>query len=90
MGSDSANNSIQDNFLRNNTEHDCHDDSVGTGTAGTANNWINNDGLTENRPGLCIGARGDDDNDPEDDEDGADPNHVHHKGGGGGDQRGRD
>jgi nitrous oxidase accessory protein NosD len=90
MGSDSANNRIQDNFLRNNTEHDCHDDSVGTGTAGTANNWINNDGLTENRPGLCIGARGDDDNDPEDDEDGADPNHVHHQGGGGGDQRGRD
>jgi hypothetical protein len=36
-----------------NAEHDCHDDSVGLGTAGTANLWIKNHGRTENRPGLC-------------------------------------
>ena len=53
MRADTSNNRIEENFLRNNAEHDCHDDSVGTGTAGTANFWIRNDGLTENRPGLC-------------------------------------
>jgi nitrous oxidase accessory protein NosD len=80
MGSDSAENRIEGNFLRRNTEHDCHDDSNGTGTAGTANFWINNDGVTENRPGLCQGAHGDDDEDAEDDEDGEDHNHQHHNG----------
>ena len=33
-------------------EHDAHDDSLGTGTAGTANVWRRNRGRTENRPGL--------------------------------------
>lgn len=80
MYSDTANNRIEDNFLRRNTEHDCHDDSNGTGTAGTANLWIDNDGLVENRPGLCIGGHGDDDEDPECDEDGDDPDHGHHRG----------
>jgi hypothetical protein len=41
------------NSLRNNAEHDCHDDTTGTGTAGTANTWRYNSGVTENRPGLC-------------------------------------
>jgi hypothetical protein len=41
------------NHLRRNGEHDCHDDTVGAGTAGTANTWRDNDALTENRPGLC-------------------------------------
>jgi parallel beta-helix repeat protein len=79
MGSDTANNRIEDNFLRNNTEHDCHDDSVGTNPpALVANFWIDNDGLTENKPGLCRGAHGDDDNDAEDDEDGENADHPHH------------
>lgn len=57
----SAGNTILDNELARNAEHDCHDDSVGGGTAGTANFWIDNEGETENRPGLC-----DDDHDEDD------------------------
>ncbi|WP_190198111.1 right-handed parallel beta-helix repeat-containing protein [Streptomyces djakartensis] len=51
-----AGNQITGNVLRNNAEHDCHDDTVGAGTAGTANTWRSNAGLTENRPGLCRGT----------------------------------
>lgn len=49
----SAGNRIEYNRLERNMEHDCHDDSNGPGTAGTANFWVKNYGLTENRPGLC-------------------------------------
>jgi parallel beta-helix repeat protein len=49
----STGNTIAGNQLRRNAEHDCHDDSVGSGTAGTANFWNGNHGRTENRPGLC-------------------------------------
>ena len=49
----SEGNTIQRNELRNNLTHDCHDDSAGPGTAGTANFWLDNHGGTENRPGLC-------------------------------------
>jgi hypothetical protein len=80
MGTDTANNRIEDNFLRGNEEHDCHDDSIGGGTAGSANFWNDNDGETENRPGLCEGAHGDDDDDEENDEDGDDDDHPHHNG----------
>ncbi len=38
--------------MRNNAEHDAHDDSVGTGTAGTANTWADNEFRTANRDGL--------------------------------------
>jgi hypothetical protein len=55
----STGNTVHDNRLKHNVTHDCHDNSVGTGTAGTGNFWINNDGTTSNRPGLC----GEDDND---------------------------
>jgi len=48
----SSGNTIEDNFLVFNGEHDAHDDSLGTGTAGTANVWRRNRGRTENRPGL--------------------------------------
>ena len=51
--SDTVGNSIAYNHAEANAEHDCHDDSVGPGTAGTANFWIKNLGDTENRPGLC-------------------------------------
>jgi nitrous oxidase accessory protein NosD len=93
MGSDTVDNRIQDNFLRRNTEHDCHDDSngpYGNPPNDVANIWINNDGLTENKEGLCVGGHGDDDNDPEDDEDGECPDHVHHHGHHGDDDRGDD
>lgn len=46
-------NTIEQNKMLGNGEHDCHDDSVGSGTAGTANFWIKDVGKTENRPGLC-------------------------------------
>jgi parallel beta-helix repeat protein len=62
----SAGNTIRGNELKDNVEHDCHDDSVGGGTAGTANFWIDNEGETENRPGLC---RDDDEDDEDEDED---------------------
>ena len=54
MSSDTAGNLIRLNFLRNNAEHDCHDDA-----APGANVWDNNDGVTENRPGLCFPDGGD-------------------------------
>jgi hypothetical protein len=66
---DTAGNRIVGNFLRDNVEHDCHDDSVGPNNppALVANVWRDNDGETENRPGLCKGARdGGDDDDDED------------------------
>jgi hypothetical protein len=68
MGADTSNNRITGNFLRNNEEHDCHDDSVGTNQpALVANVWSDNNGETENKPGLCTGR--DDDDEDEDDDD---------------------
>jgi len=55
-GFDTTDNLITHNLAKDNAEHDCHDDSAGAGTAGTANFWIKNLGRTENRPGLCKGA----------------------------------
>jgi len=52
-GDPSENNTIDANFLRDNKMHDCHDASTGPKTAGTANTWTNNNGVTSNRPGLC-------------------------------------
>ena len=46
-------NVITGNRVRGSLELDCHDDSDGDGTAGTANVWSGNRGETENRPGLC-------------------------------------
>ena len=53
FASDTAKNRIEDNVALRNKEHDCHDDSTGHGTAGTANFWEDNTGQTQNRPGLC-------------------------------------
>lgn len=50
---DSAGNRFEDNTAFRNAEHDCHDDSTGRGTAGTANVWRDNRGATQNRPRLC-------------------------------------
>jgi parallel beta helix pectate lyase-like protein len=52
----SEGNTIDHNDAFLNAEHDCHDDSVGGGTAGTANFWIHDKGNTENKPGLCKSA----------------------------------
>jgi hypothetical protein len=56
-GAANTGNQITRNLLHRNREHDCHDDTLGTGTAGTANLWAENVAATENRPGLCR-ARG--------------------------------
>jgi|GEM_PF-1123102 len=48
----STGNTIQQNHMNGNTP-DCYDDTFGGGTAGTANLWINDFGMTESRPGLC-------------------------------------
>ncbi|MEA2126517.1 MAG: hypothetical protein QOI80_3299 [Solirubrobacteraceae bacterium] len=72
---ESENNRFTDNAASGNAEHDCHDDSNGSGTAGTANLWKNNTGETENRPGLCKKKRGGHDGD----DDGHD-GHGHHHG----------
>jgi hypothetical protein len=63
--SDTAGNRIIGNFLRDNVEFDCRDDSVGPNNppALVANIWRDNDGRTENRPGLCTDDRDEDDED---------------------------
>ena len=52
----SSGNVVDSDHMLGNGEHDCHDDTVGTGTAGTANVWTRDLGMTENRPGLCRNA----------------------------------
>jgi parallel beta-helix repeat protein len=42
-----------ENRSQNNGTHDCHDDSHGNGTAGTANIWKNDHGVTQTPPGIC-------------------------------------
>jgi parallel beta-helix repeat protein len=64
----SAGNRIVGNRLRHNGEHDAHDDSIGSGTAGTANLWEHNFCKTENRPGLCEHHHHGDDGDDDDDD----------------------
>ena len=69
--SDTAGNRIIGNFLRDNVEFDCRDDSVGPNNppALVANVWRDNDGRTENRPGLCTDDGDDDDDDGDGDDD---------------------
>ena len=52
----SSDNEILNNHMTNNAFHDCHDDSIGSGSGGTANTWNGDKGQTENRDGLCGGA----------------------------------
>jgi nitrous oxidase accessory protein NosD len=55
---ESTGNSFVGNRSLDNAEHDCHDESTGAGTAGTANEWKQNRGETENREGLCTDKKG--------------------------------
>jgi parallel beta-helix repeat protein len=55
----SSNNRIVSNNLKQNAEFDAYDDTVGPGSGGTANYWIDNSCQTENRPGLCEHGRDD-------------------------------
>jgi Periplasmic copper-binding protein (NosD) len=55
VSTDSTGNSITNNWLIDNGEHDAHDDSTGTGSCGTANYWDNNHCETDNRGGCLCG-----------------------------------
>jgi len=46
-------NQIRGNTASGNVPNDCEDNSVGSGTAGTANTWVNNNGVTDNPNGIC-------------------------------------
>jgi hypothetical protein len=50
---DSNNNLIAYNKSFNNTPFDCYDETTGPYPPNTANNWVKDMGLTQNRPGLC-------------------------------------
>ncbi len=77
MDVDTARNVIKNNFMRNNNEHDCHDESTGTfnSPANVANQWKNDNGVTQNKVGLC--RAGDDDDGDDDDDKGDDGDHGH-------------
>lgn len=51
---EASGNTFVKNLVKETGEHDCHDDTAGPGTAGTANVWEDNKADTENRPGLCV------------------------------------
>jgi hypothetical protein len=46
-------NVIKGNSMHGNTGFDAHDESAGTGTAGTANDWVRNNCATSSPSGLC-------------------------------------
>lgn len=52
-GTGSTGNTIQNSNAMSNTAFDCMDETVGTGTAGTANTWLNDHGQTSSPPGIC-------------------------------------
>jgi hypothetical protein len=46
-------NQIRGNTARGNFPFDCEDMSSGSGTAGTANTWVGNNGVTDSPNGIC-------------------------------------
>ena len=55
---DSMRNLFKGNVALRNKEHDCHDDSIGDGTAGTANTWKDDVGVTQQPMGICKPPKG--------------------------------
>jgi parallel beta-helix repeat protein len=55
-GSDTSSNTFQDNQASGSGTFDCRDDSVGAGTGGTANSWLNDKGQTSMPSGICQGS----------------------------------
>lgn len=53
FGPDTNGNQIRFNTATGNAEFDCHDESVGSGTSGTANTWAGNNGNTDQPNGIC-------------------------------------
>jgi parallel beta-helix repeat protein len=52
-GSDTSSNTFQNDEADDSGTFDCHDDSVGGGTAGTANFWLSDHGDTSSPAGIC-------------------------------------
>ncbi len=50
---DTSDNRFEGNKASGSGTFDCHDDSVGAGTAGTANFWLHDKGETASPPGIC-------------------------------------
>lgn len=50
---DTQNNLMLDNQAHGSGEYDCRDDSKGSGTAGTANWWSGDEGVTQMPAGIC-------------------------------------
>jgi nitrous oxidase accessory protein NosD len=53
FGAATNGNQIRGNTASGNDNLDCEDDSTGSGTAGTANTWVNNNGGTDSPDGIC-------------------------------------
>ena len=53
FGASTMGNQIRGNTASGNGNLDCEDDSHGSGTAGTANTWVNNNGVTDDPNGIC-------------------------------------
>jgi hypothetical protein len=72
MAATTSNNRIEENFLRGNQRFDCRDASVGPNNppALVANFWIDNDGITQNREGLCQSREDEECPDDDGDDDG--------------------
>ncbi len=71
-GANAGNRIVENELGPNNREHDCHDDTVGAGTGGTANFWRDNDPksvMPDNRGGAICPRDDDDDDDDGDDDD---------------------
>ena len=51
---------MQRNTISGSFNHDCHDTTSGTGTAGSANTWASDTATTQNVANLCFsgGANG--------------------------------
>ncbi|MDX6475866.1 MAG: hypothetical protein QOH95_1377, partial [Gaiellaceae bacterium] len=61
LAADTAANRIVGNVSRNNVQFDCEDDSTGPNRpALVANLWQKDEGLTQNKPGLCRASHNDD------------------------------
>ena len=51
--SDTSNNLLENNQATGSGDFDCRDDSTGSGTAGTANTWKGDRGVTQSPMGIC-------------------------------------
>lgn len=56
VGITAEDNVLAGNHVRQSEQFDCLDQSTGTGTAGTANTWINNTGTKSSPRGICLPA----------------------------------